>query len=118
MEKGKDKKSIKIKQLAECRDFGIALRSSGILLPQTEIEISLFKEIYQQQVKRELPERFKNLNFLFEKKHSIPTVILNIKEIDNNSVYSYAARDGQDLPENILNKMKELKKAKRAKKKK
>lgn len=116
MEKQNGKKRTKSAQLDDCRDFGIAMRSIGILLPETDSELQSLKEIIGNS-NGVLPERFKNMDFVFEKKTKRETILI-METTDRNALLSYAARDGQEnLPEHILNKMKGLKNALREKKK-
>ena len=116
MEKQNGKKRTKSKQLDDCRDFGIAMRSIGILLPETDSELQSHKEIIGNS-NGALPERFKNMDFVFEKKTKRDSILI-METTDRNALLSYAARDGQEnLPEHILNKMKRLKNSLREKKK-
>lgn len=102
-------------------EIGKALRSSGALLPETEDEVKAFYEIYGN-TKIDLPEKLQSADFLFEEK-KVETKIIPIHPFDEETEaipqLAYAARDGQeDLPEAITEKMKNLKKEKRSKKKK
>lgn len=118
MDKQNDNKNKKSKQNNNCNDFGKALRSSGLLLPETDDEVQGFNNLYGQ-INGELPERFKNMDFLFENKQKKETIIvtMDLSVKGEESSLSYAARDGQEkLPEPILEKMKELKTKAREKK--
>jgi hypothetical protein len=112
-------KTKKVKSSAEKLALGKALRSTGLLLPETEDEIDAFNQLYGN-TPIELPEKLKTINFLFEdEKQSNTHKIIPISsflEDKNIPQLAYAARDGQDgLPENILNKMATAKKEKRKK---
>jgi len=99
-------------------ELGKALRSSGALLPETEDEVKAFYEIYGN-TKLDLPAELQNSDFLFVEKEAkvIPMNPFNEEEMEVSQL-AYAAREGQeDLPDHIANKMKDLKKQKRGKKK-
>lgn len=100
--------------------FEKALRSTGLLLPETDDEIEAYNKIYGD-TPVELPERLKTTDFLFEKLNKKTKIVSLYSEEESEIVpqLAYAARDGQDtLPEEILKKMSTIKKDKREQKKK
>ena len=119
--KSRDKKSKGQKASAEKLALGKVLKSTGVLLPETEDEIEAFNTLYGN-TPVELPEKLKTINFLFgdETAGKKVKIIPMIPLADDEYVpqLAYAARDGQaGLPEEILKKMNAIKKEKRAIKK-
>lgn len=119
--KSSDKKTKRQKASEEKLALGKVLKSTGILLPETEDEIEAFNELYGN-TPIELPEKLKNIDFLFEDETPVKKtkVIPIFPVLDDEYVpqLAYAARDGQsDLPEEIVKKMASVKKEKRANKK-
>lgn len=86
-----------------------ALRSTGHLFPQTDREMKYFLE-HAEQV--QLPEKYRTPDFLFTE-GSTPVKRTKTKTIDFSGTaqnWAMAARNGKDLPQSILDKMKEDKK--------
>ncbi len=111
MEKN-SKKSTGVKK-EDCEALTKALRSSGILLPESEDEVQSFNQIHGEAT-GDLPQKFKSVDFMFAAKSSAK--IISITEPLTASSMAYAARDGQDLPDHIQNKMKALKEKNRKRK--
>lgn len=97
----------------DCEVFNKALRSSGILVPESEDEVQSFNHIYGETA-NDLPQKFKSVDFMFAVKS--PAKFLPLTQPLAESSMSYAARDGQDLPNHIQNKMKSLKEKNRKRK--
>lgn len=86
-----------------------ALRSTGHLFPKTDREMDYFLE-HAERVP--LPEKYRTPDFLFTEE-STPVERLKTKTIDISGTaqsWAMAARNGKDLPQSILDKMKEDKK--------
>ena len=118
MENSKRKKKSKDEQKSDSASFVHALRSSGLLMPVTDEEVKSFDELHGE-LNEELPERFKNLDFIFKNTGSINTqnTPTSSSGLTEEVKLAYAARDGQErLPDHIMNQMKELKNKGRAKK--
>jgi hypothetical protein len=106
------------KQNNNCDDFIHSLRSSGMLLPISDEEVKSFKALYGE-LNEELPDKFKNVDFLFEDYKKKDTVVIQVNSQNQAEELNlaYAARDGQEkIPAHILAKMKELKNKGRNKK--
>ena len=90
-------------------ELGSALRSTGHLFPKTDREMNYFLE-YAEPVP--LPQKYQTPNFLFAEEHAPVenTKIHKIDFSDTAETWSMAARNGKDLPQSILEKMKEDKK--------
>lgn len=90
--------------------LGSALRSSGHLFPTTDREMDHF---LGQTDPVTLPEKYQTPNFVFEEDVQAPVKRVSINTVDYSGVakhWALAARNGKDLPQSILDKMKEDKK--------
>jgi hypothetical protein len=86
-----------------------ALRATGHLFPKTDREMDCFLE-HAERVS--LPEKYRTPDFLFAEE-STPVERTKTKTIDFSGTaqnWAMAARNGKDLPQSILDKMKEDKK--------
>lgn len=86
-----------------------ALRSTGHLFPKTDREMDYFLEHVEQVA---LPEKYRTSDFLFTE-GSASVERMKTKMIDFSGTaqnWAMAARNGKDLPQSILDKMKEDKK--------
>lgn len=91
-----------------------ALRSTGHLFPTTDKEMNYFLE-HNDPVP--VPQKYQTPDFLFTKEQA-PVEKTRTQTIDYSSTaknWSMAARNGKDLPQSILDKMKEDKKNSRKK---
>jgi len=81
-----------------------ALKSYGYLFPTTDKQMSIFEENMEHI---SLPEELESPDFVFENKKQTfkqtPSVIDNT---DGERNWAMAAREGKEIPENILAKMK------------
>jgi len=90
--------------------LGSALRASGHLFPTTDREMEHFLE---QTEPVTLPEKYQTTDFIFEEEVHAPVKRASISTIDFSGVaknWALAARNGKNLPQSILDKMKEDKK--------
>lgn len=81
-----------------------ALKSYGYLFPLTDEQMSVFEKNLEEIP---LPEEFESPDFIFEGKAR--TLTQTIKVIDNSEGernWAFAARDGKEISEEILIKMK------------
>ena len=86
-----------------------ALRSTGHLFPKTDREMDYFLEHAERVT---LPEKYRTPDFLFTERSS-SVERMKTKTIDFSGTaqsWAMAARNGKDLPQSILDKMKEDKK--------
>lgn len=86
-----------------------ALKSTGYLFPTTDKEMDYFME-HGEPI--ELPLKYQSLDFLFNEEvapiEQITCNEIDLSETSNN--WALAARNGKELPQSILEKMKEDKK--------
>lgn len=90
--------------------LGSALRASGRLFPTTDREMELFLE---QTDSVTLPEKYQTPDFIFEENVQVPVKKVSVKTVDFSGAaknWALAARNGKDLPQSVLDKMKEDKK--------
>ena len=90
--------------------LGSALKSSGHLFPTTDREMDLFLEHAESET---VPEKYQTPDFLLQEESGSTVNKVNIKTIDYSGTaqsWALAARNGKDLPQSILDKMKEDKK--------
>ena len=83
-----------------------ALRSTGHLFPEKDREMDYFLDHVELI---QLPKKYQTPDFLFDEENS-PTEKTKINPIDFSATaknWSMAARNGKDLPQSILDKMKE-----------
>lgn len=81
-----------------------ALKSHGYLFPETDEQISIFEENMDQVP---IPEDLNSPDFVFKSKRRIikkNPVVFDNSEGEKN--WAIAARDGKDIPSDILEKMK------------
>ena len=81
-----------------------ALKSYGYLFPTTDEQMSIFEENMENIP---LPEELESPDFVFENKKQIfkrKPIFLDNSEGERN--WALAAREGKDIPEDILAKMK------------
>lgn len=101
-------KEIKDLDVFEAR-LGSALRSTGHLFPTTDREVEVFLANTEPET---LPEKYQTPDFVFqEASHS--TAKPDIRVVDYSGTaqsWALAARNGKELPQSILDKMKEDKK--------
>ena len=98
------KKKVNMQEL----DFEVylsnALKSHGYLFPETDEQMSIFEETMSNV---NVPQDLNSPDFIFEfKRRTITKVpsILHNSEVDNK--WAIAAREGKDIPTDILQKMK------------
>jgi len=87
-----------------------ALRATGHLFPKTDKEMEYFLEHAKPCY---LPKKFQTTDFLFTEDQATPVKKTKIHTIDFSvtaKTWSMAARNGKELPQSILDKMKEDKK--------
>ena len=90
-------------------EVGSALRSTGHLFPTTDNEMNYFLEHAAPVM---LPKKYQTPDFLFTKEQA-PVEKTRTQTIDYSGTamnWSMAARNGKDLPQSILDKMKADKK--------
>lgn len=90
-----------------------ALKSYGYLFPETDEQMTVFEENMETI---SIPEELESPDFVFEGKKRVftPTIIpINNSEGENN--WALAARDGKEIPSDILEKMKKDKEEARKK---
>ena len=90
--------------------LGSALRASGHLFPGTDREMEHFLE---QTDSVTLPEKYQTPDFIFEEDVHVPVKKVSINTVDFSGAaknWALAARNGKNLPQSILDKMKEDKK--------
>lgn len=81
-----------------------ALKSYGYLFPITDEQMSIFEESMEDVP---LPEEFESSDFVFENKKRVfnkTAIVIDNSEGERN--WALAARDGKDIPEDMLAKMK------------
>jgi len=81
-----------------------ALKSFGYIFPTTDEQMSIFEENMEDI---SLSEEFESPDFVFENKKRIfkrTTITVDNSEGERN--WALAAREGKDIPEEILVKMK------------
>ena len=86
------------------------LRASGHLFPTTDREIEHFLE---QTEPVTLPEKYQTPDFIFEEDVHALVKRTSINTVDFSGIarnWAFAARNGKNLPQSILDKMKEDKK--------
>lgn len=87
-----------------------ALRATGRLFPTTDKEMEYFLE-HAKPVP--VPERLKTPDFILREDPLAPLERVHVEEVDlvdTAQSWALAARNGKDLPQSILDKMKEDKK--------
>lgn len=87
-----------------------ALRASGRLFPIIDEELDYVLENSEPMT---LPEKYQTSDFVFKEETPASTKKGNVKTVDFSETaqnWVLAARNGKDLPQSILNKMKEDKK--------
>ena len=102
-------KEIKDLDVFEAR-LGSALRSTGHLFPTTDREVEMFLANTESET---LPEKYQTPDFVFQEEPRSTTKKPNISVVDYSSTaqsWALAARNGKELPQFILDKMKEDKK--------
>lgn len=89
------------------------LKSLGYAFPETDEQMNVFEKRIGTH---SLPEEFQSPNFVFnnERKTRVISFQNQINEIAESN-WAIAARDGKDLPDNILDKMKQDKENARSK---
>ena len=90
--------------------LGYALRSTGHLFPKTDREMDYFLEHAESET---VPERYQTPDFILQEETRAPLKKVLVNTVDfTGTVQSWAlaARNGKDLPQSILDKMKEDKK--------
>lgn len=81
-----------------------ALKSYGYLFPTTDEQMSIFEENMEDIP---LPEELESPDFVFENKKRVSkktAIVIDNSEGERN--WALAARDGKDIPEDMLAKMK------------
>lgn len=81
-----------------------ALKSYGYLFPTTDEQMSIFEENIEGSP---LPKEFESPDFVFENKKQIfkqKLIVIDNSEGERN--WALAAREGKDISEDILEKMK------------
>jgi len=90
--------------------LGSALRSTGHLFPTKDSEMDYFLEHAQSET---VPEKYQTPDFILHEKIDVPVNKVRIKTVDYNGTaqsWAVAARNGKNLPQSLLDKMKEDKK--------
>lgn len=90
--------------------LGTALRSTGHLFPTTDREVELFLANTEPET---LPEKYQTPDFVFQEASHSTATTTNIRVVDYSKTaqsWALAARNGKELPQSILGKMKEDKK--------
>lgn len=81
-----------------------ALKSYGYLFPLTDEQMSVFEENMENIP---LPENLESAKCIFEgKKRKMPPVTVIINNTEGERNWAIAAREGKEIPEDILAKMK------------
>lgn len=81
-----------------------ALKSYGYLFPTTDKQMSIFEENMENI---SLPEELESPDFVFEnRKQTFKQTTFVIDNTDGERNWAMAAREGKEIPENILAKMK------------
>lgn len=91
-------------------NLGTALRASGHLFPETDDEMQCF---LSHAVQVTLPEKYQSPDFVFQEETDASMKSEIIKPVDFTGTakhWTLAARNGKNLPQSILEKMKEDKK--------
>ncbi len=81
-----------------------ALKSYGYLFPTTDEQMSIFEENVEDVP---LPKEFESPDFVFENKKRVfkkTAIVIDNSEGERN--WALAAREGKDIPEDVLEKMK------------
>lgn len=90
--------------------LGSALRSTGHLFPTTDKEMDYFLEHAESET---VPEKYQTPDFILQEDAKAPVKAVHINHVDyTGTAYNWAlaARNGKDLPQSILDKMREDKK--------
>ena len=90
--------------------LGSALRLTGHLLPTTDREMVYFLEHAESET---VPEKYQTPDFILQEETSAPVNKVHINTVDFTGTaqsWALAARNGKDLPQSIVDKMKEDKK--------
>lgn len=103
-------KSIKDLDVFEVK-LGAALKATGHLFPTTDSEVEYFMAHAQRET---VPEKYQSPGFIF-KDEAIARVrkkacVTKVRFTGTAQTWAMAARNGKDLPQSILDKMKEDKK--------
>jgi hypothetical protein len=81
------------------------LKSLGYAFPETDEQMAVFEKRVSMQ---SLPEEFQSPDFVFNNERK--TIVVSFQNPINEAAesnWAIAARDGKDLPNDILNKMKQ-----------
>lgn len=87
-------------------DLGSALKSTGYMFPTTETEMKCF---LAHMTPAALPEKYQTPDFVFGEE-SAPVTSIRVNRMDVTETaqnWALAARNGKQLPQSILDKMKE-----------
>jgi hypothetical protein len=90
--------------------LGSALRATGHLFPTTDREVEYF---FEHAKPVSVPEKYKTPDFIFQDETHASVERTNVMKVDFSGTaqsWALAARNGRDLPQSILDKMKEDKK--------
>ena len=80
------------------------LKSYGYLFPTTDEQMSIFEENMEDIP---LPEELESPNFVFEdKKQTFKRAIIPFENSESDKNWALAAREGQEITEEMLEKMK------------
>ena len=97
-------KKIKIQDSDFEAYFENALRSHGYLFPTTDEQMSVFEESIDYIP---LPKELESPDFVFEdKKQTLKKRVIAIDNSEGERNWALAAREGKDIPEDMLAKMK------------
>lgn len=92
-------------------ELGSALKSSGHLFPTTDRQMELFLE---KEEAIPAPLKYQAPDFIFKEEfisvEQIREVTMPVVDYSDTPMYALAARNGKNLPQHILDKMKEDKK--------
>lgn len=81
-----------------------ALKSYGYLFPLTDEQMSVFEENMENIP---LPENLESVDCIFEgKKREMPPIRVTINNTEGERNWAIAAREGKEIPKEILAKMK------------
>lgn len=90
--------------------LGSALRSTGHLFPTTDREMEMFLANSETET---LPEKYQTPDFILQEESHIAVSKANVRIMDCSKTaqnWALAARNGKELPQSILDKMREDKK--------
>lgn len=90
--------------------LGSALRATGRLFPTTDKEMEYFLE---HAIPVSVPEKFVTPDFILQDEPPVPLERTHVEAVDLSGTaqnWALAARNGKDLPQSIVVKMKEDKK--------